>query len=512
MSEHFALGIDIGTTAVKVLLISGNGRIVMESSRGHDLFSEHSDWAEEDADIWWQNVQDAVREVAIKYPTEISQLWGIGVSGMVPALVFLDCNKKVLRKTIQQNDARCTEEIKELKEIFDQKELFKHTGGYTNQQHLLPRLLWVKKHEPEIYKKIWKVIGSYDYITYKLTGVLEVEKNWAVESGAYDIFQQKWIDEFFWKAGIDQSLVPDVYDSLQVVGYTGEQAALIGLPTGIKVIAGSADHVASALAAGIVDTGDLLIKFGGAGDVLYCINEVAPLEKMFFDYHVIQGKYLINGCTATSGSLLKWLVRNLLKEENPDAFKNFDREADDIPACSHGLVVLPYFLGEKTPLFDPEASGVICGLKLSTTREDIYHAVLESVIFSFKHHIDVLKESGYDPQNIMATDGGARSPLWCQIAADILGKPIKSFPNHPGSALGVAFAAGIASGVFTSWNEINKFLTEYRLYFPDSKNNSVYDEGYKIYRDVYESLKEENIFHRLTSLSTYAKEESKPEK
>lgn len=500
MAKRYALGIDIGTTAVKVLLISQDGKLVCEYSRPHDLISLYAGWAEERPDIWWSNVVSVLREFTSAYPEEAEKIASVGVSGMVPALVFLDSDGRVLRNSIQQNDARCIQEIQEIKEKIDQEQLFARTGGYTNQQHFLPRLLWVMRHEPDTLRKTTHILGSYDYITYRLTGVLQAEKNFAVESGLYDIREHCWIPEYLQLCDIRKEILPDVNDSTTVVGVTRNIQKETGLPDGIPVIAGSADHIASALAAGMTREGKLLIKFGGAGDILYCVDQVEPVSSLFWDEHVIPGKYMINGCTATSGSLLKWVVRKLFADSDADAFQKYDRLAQGIPAGSHGLILLPYFLGEKTPLFDPEAGGTLVGLKLSHTGEDIYHAALEAVIYSFRHHVEVLERAGYCPDFVAATDGGAKSSLWCQIASNVLKTPVRSYPSHPGSALGVAFTAGMGTGLFHDWDEIDKFLGEFRDYIPDPETGETYDRAYRIYRELYAALKDADVFHHIAEL------------
>lgn len=484
----YILGIDIGTTSVKTLLISGEGKIVEETSASHDLISLHPNWAEEDADIWWENTKKTLRFLREKHPEKMENVKGIGCSGMVPAIVLLDEKGRPVRKTIQQNDARAVEQIKKVTETLDQKALFRRTGGKTNQQHILPRLLWVKENEPEVWERTRMVMGSYDWIVYQLTGVCSLEKNWAAESGAMDIRSGQWLLDDLKMFGIDPGIFPQINESMTVVGGTKKEwESEFGIPEQTKVIAGSADHVASTLAAGIRKKDDLLIKFGGAGDILYCVDEIETNPKLFFDYHIVPGHYLLNGCMASSGSLVKWFTKDIIHED--EGFAKLDAQAMQVPSASEGLIILPYFLGEKTPIFDPTARGVLFGLTLSHTNGHIFRAILEAVIYGFRHHVEVLKEMGHEPKRIMATNGGAKSKFWCQIAADILGQPICSYPSHPGSALGVAFLAGMSVGVFRQWDEIEKFLTDSRVFIPDPKAVSVYDKAYQIYRNLYEQLR-----------------------
>lgn len=490
MKIGYALGIDVGTTSVKVVLISSEGRIVAESNKTHDLLSIHPNWAEERADLWWNNVISAVKELSEKQPEAIRQVACIGCSGMVPAIVMLDADGEPVRNTIQQNDARAMEQIDRLSAQIDQEMLYARTGGYTNQQHILPRLLWVKENEPEVWQRTACVMGSYDYILYKLSGVRSLEMNWAVESGAFDIRTREWIPEALDDYGVPSSLLPPVNESMSVVAHTSpEMEALMGLPGGIPIIAGGADHVSSTLAAGIVEEGDLLIKFGGAGDILYCTEEIQTSPKLFFDYHNVPGKYLINGCMAASGSLVKWFTKDIMGAGEPDILRKLDDEASKLSPASDGLVILPYFLGEKTPIFDPQARGVIYGLTLAHTKAHIFRAVLEAVIYGFRHHVEVIQEMGYRPKRIMATNGGAKSKFWCQIAADVLNSEICAFPSHPGSALGVAFMAGMRAGLFTDWEQIRLFLTDYAIYTPDSEAVKVYNKSYAIYRNLYTQLR-----------------------
>lgn len=488
--ERTVLGIDIGTTSVKAVLVSSNGKILDEVSAPHNLISEKSGWAEENANDWWNNTKKVICELKSRNGELFDAVECIGVTGMVPAIVMLDKNGEPIRNTIQQNDARCVKQIQEISEKIDQNELFNLTGGYTNQQHVLPRMLWVRENEPQIFAKMRYVLGSYDYIVYKLTGKMSVEMNWAVESGLFDIRNQKWLKWQMEMFDFNPEWFPKANPSGSIVGnVTASAANITGLKEGIPVIAGSADHVASTLSAGITKEGDLLIKFGGAGDILYCTEDIRTSPKLFFDYHIVPDKYLINGCMAASGSLVKWYLGDILDNYGGDALKELDEEASKLPPASDGLIILPYFLGEKTPIFDPNARGIMFGLTLSHTKAHIFRACLEAVIYGFKHHIDTIKEMGYNPKHIIATNGGSRSKFWCQIAADVLNKEVTAYPSHPGSALGVAFLAGMTSGMFSDWEEIHGFLQDFRKYTPNPNSAKIYEKSYKIYRNLYEQTK-----------------------
>ncbi|MFN3930083.1 MAG: FGGY-family carbohydrate kinase, partial [Thermoflexus sp.] len=222
--------------------------------------------------------------------------------------------------------------------------------------------------------------------------------------------------------------------------------------------------------------------------------------RLYIDYHDIPGRYLLNGCMAASGSLVKWFVTQVLGEEGGAAtYRRLDEEAAAVPPASEGLIVLPYFLGEKTPIFDPEARGIFFGLTLSHGRGHMFRAILEAVIYGFQHHLEVMRERGYPIRRVLATDGGVRSELWRQIAADVLGLPVEAHPSHPGSALGVAFVAGMGVGLFQDWAEIEAFAGPAYWNEPNPEAHRRYQEAYRLYRDLYEALKP--LFPRAGRLS-----------
>lgn len=491
------VGIDVGTTHTKGVLIGAGGAIHHETKRASDLLSPHANWAEMDPNQWWANTCSLGQELAAAAQDRGLSIAGIGVSGMVPALVLLDASGTPLRPSIQQNDARTTVEIAELKAAADESRFFQLTGGSINQQVMAPKLRWLVRHEPEAVRMAKTLMGSYDYIAFKLTGTVGVEHNWALESGLSDVRNRRWVPELVELAGIDASLLPAVRASHEVVGRVTDEAAVeTGLPAGVPVVAGVADHVASAFAAGVAEDGDLLIKFGGAGDVLYATEDLVTDPRLFIDYHVVPGRYLLNGCMATSGSMLKWLLRELLRadalaseDEGIDPFAALDARANGRPPGSHGIIVLPYFLGEKTPLHDPHARGTIVGLGLHHDRYDLYRAFLEAVVYGFRHHVDVLRERNLDVRRVLASDGGARSDVWLQIASDVLGVPVHRVSRHPGSSLGAAFVAAKAVGAIGSWDDIAAYVDVLSPFEPRPAAARVYDTAYGVYRESYERLK-----------------------
>lgn len=475
------LGIDIGTTATKVAVVDLDGAVVAEGVRTNQLISPHAGWAEEDPNLWWRNIC----ELCASLPTK--EVGAIGVSGMVPCVIPLDRARRHLRRSIQQSDARAHAEVRELAGTLNDADLLPRTGSSLTHQSVAPTALWLARNEPQVWAQTAAIVGSYDYITSRLTDVVIVERNWALESGLFDIRTEDWAPDICEAGGIDPALMPPVALATDVVGeVTAEAARSTGLTAGTPVIAGSADHVAAALAAGVVGSGQVLVKLGGAGDVLLASAEVVVDRRLYLDYHLVPRTWLPNGCMAASGSFIEWFARELA---GGIPLAQLDREAQDVPAGARGIVALPYLLGEKTPIHDPQARGVFYGLHLGHRRADMFRAVLEAVAYGFRHHFEVFDDLGYEVATVRVGDGGASSPLFTSVISNVLGRSLEPVLSRSGSALGVAFTAGIGAGLIADWDAISRFVSLGPRIEPDPATNDVYAEGYGLYRALYTALR-----------------------
>jgi len=489
------LGIDIGTTSTIGILIDDEGRTLALAQRPVDLCSERPGWAEEDPGQWWDNTCAIIGELLAKTGRTATDIAAVGVTGMLPALVLLDANGQLLRRSIQQSDGRTGREVAELVAEVDAAAFVQRTGNGVNQQLVAPKLRWLERHEPDVFGNIATVLGSYDYINGRLTGARVVERNWALESGFLDLASGRIDPDLVAFGHIDPVLLTPVKPSHEVIGEVTRAAAVAtGLAAGTPVVAGCADHVASAFVAGIRREGDLLIKFGGAGDILLATDRPKPDPRLFLDYHLVPGLFMPNGCMACSGAVLNWIVHELASSideaktlgESPHAY--LDRLAADLPPGAEGLILLPYFLGEKTPIHDPYARGTLVGLGLHHTIGHIWRAALEAVVFGFRHHVEVFEELGLSVRRVVASDGGAKSRVWMQIAADVLGRPIELLAGHPGSCLGAAYVAGVGTGSFAGWDEIARYVRPAGVVEPHPANSERYARHYALYRELYERL------------------------
>ncbi len=491
------LGFDIGTTSTIGILVDTEGAILALADRSVDLYAPRPGWAEEDPEQWWSNVCDLIPALLNDAGIEAGMIEAVGVSGMVPALVMLDDDGRPVRRSIQQSDGRTGREVEAIRQETDENRFLQRAGNGINQQLIAPKLRWLRQHEPEAVAQTHRILGSYDFIARRLTGADAVEKNWALEAGFFDLEQGRVAEDLIALGKIEPTLVPSVREGHEIIGSVSAKAAeATGLKAGTPVVAGAADHVASAFVAGVAEPGDFLIKFGGAGDVLLATAEPKPDSRLFLDFHTVPGLFMPNGCMVTSGSLLNWFIKTMGAGAAADAaaqgkspHAHLDRSAANTSAGAEGLVLLPYFLGEKTPIQDPIARGTFIGLGLHHDTHHLWRAVLESVCMGFRHHVEVARQIGYPVTRIIASDGGTKSPLWMQIAASSLGMPVQLLEGHPGSCLGAAYVAAMGIGAFPDWQQMTRFVQSAGIIEPETLDIPIYDEVYGVYRQTYEALK-----------------------
>lgn len=476
------LGIDLGTTGTKAILLDPSAGVVAEVTRPASLYSERPGFAEADTAQWWANVCSAIPELLDRAAASPGDVAGVATSGMVPAVVLLDGDGEPLGRALLQNDARAGREIAEVGASLAGLDLVALTGSALTQQSVAPTLLWFAHHEPDVRAATRSVAGSYDWLLRRLGAEPHVERNWALESGLFDLDGEP-VMPVFDAAGIEATLVPPVAQPGTVVGAVSSAAASeCGLAAGTPLVVGGADHVLSAYAAGLSVPGDLLIKLGGAGDILIVSARPFTDARLYLDAHPVPDLWLPNGCMATSGSLIRWLQALL---GGPDLLE-LDAEAEARPAGD--VLCLPYFLGEKSPLHDPDLRGAFVGLHLGHDRGAMYRAVLEAVAFGFRHHVEVLAERGLEIGQVRVTNGGSRSVLWKQIHADVLGRELSPVVDHPGASLGAALAAGIGTGLIEDWAAVERFVRLGDPVVPRRELVRDYDDAYALWRKLGDAL------------------------
>ena len=492
------LGLDIGTTSTIGILMRLPGEVLGIASRPVTLHSPHPGWSEETPADWWDNVCAITQELMQRSGVGPSTIKAIGTTGMLPAVVLLGEGGDVLRPSIQQSDGRCGVEVEDLRREVDEASFIRRAGNGINQQLVAAKLRWIEKHEPDVFRRIGTVFGSYDYINFRLTGERRIEQNWALEAGFVDITTHQLADDLVGLAHVPLDAVPAKAASHEVIGaVTAEAARATGLAIGTPVVGGAADMIASAFAAGVKAPGDVMLKFGGSVDILVASDQVRLDPRLYLDYHLIPGLFMPNGCMSTGGSGLNWFAQTFAGGERAAAaaagltiHQHLDRLAALRPAGAEGVTIVPYFLGEKTPIHDPDARGVIDGLTLSHDLGHLWRALLESYAYALRHHLEVLRDVGHEPRRFLAFDGGAQSDLWMQIVADVIGAPVETLAGHPGSCLGAAWTAAVGVGLVSDWAGVDRFVSPGKRYAPDHARADIYRGGYARYRAIYQRLSE----------------------
>ncbi|MGH6874747.1 MAG: FGGY-family carbohydrate kinase, partial [Aestuariivirgaceae bacterium] len=467
------LGLDVGTTSTIGILIDDAGRTLGVASRPVTLYAQYANWAEEDTEEWWRNAGEIVRELVTRSGVSADKISGAGVTGMLPVVILVDENGMSLRRSIQQNDARAITELETLHRRMDENDFVSLTGTGYSQQLIGPKLAWLRAREPEVFQKVRYVMGASDYITSRLTSTFQVEHNWALESGLVNLSTGRYDERLLESSQVDPRILPPIRKSHEIVGsITPRSAAHLGISPGIPVVAGCADHVASAFVCGAANNGDLVIKFGGAADILLSSDKAVADRRLYLDHHIVPGLFFSNGCMAAGGNLLNWIADHWAGGEVSSAASAgltlhqwLDRMATPVET---ELLFLPYILGEKTPLMDPYARGTMIGFGLHQTLGDVWRAALEGIVFGMRHHVETFAENRLTVSRVLATDGGAASDLWLQIAADGLELPVTRVDRHPGSCLGAAFIAAIATGAIHDWGRIGSYVTEGRTFRPNT--------------------------------------------
>ena len=498
------LGIDAGTTSTKVVLADPLtadplAAVVAQASAPAALSSPHPGWAEAETAQWWANVCLLVPQVLREAGVTAADVAAVAATGMVPAVIPADAGGRPLRPAILQNDTRAKDEVREIAAALPGLDFTGLTGSALTQQSVAPTLLWLARQEPDVWARTATVLGSYDWLAVALGARPHVERNWAIESGLYALSDGSFLDPLLdWldRAGINRAVLPPAADPGTVVGaVSAAAAAQTGLLPGTPIVVGGADHVLSAYAAGLSSPGDWLVKLGGAGDILVVTGEVLVDQRLYLDAHPRQGLWLPNGCMATSGSLIRWF------QSVSGGTSVAELEAEAATAGPAELVCLPYFLGEKSPLHDPDLRGAFLGLHLGHTRGDLYRSILEGIAYGFRQHAQIFAERGVRlRETARVSNGGSKSRVWKQILADALGVALEPILDHPGAALGAALAAAVGAGLLPDWAAAADLVTIGDPIEPDTSLKDRYAEVYQVYLDAGVALTP--ISHRLALRSS----------
>lgn len=499
---EYLIGIDLGTSGTKTVLFDTEGRAVASKTVEYPMSQPKNGWAEQEPRDWWRAVYETARFVLAQSGTDAKSVRGVGISGQMHGLVLLDKDGEVLRPAILWCDGRTGEECREITETVGKQRLIAITANPALPGFTAGKILWVRKHEPEIWARARHILLPKDYIRYMLTGVFATEVSDASGMNLLDVPRRKWSGEMLEKLSIDEDMLGKMFESSDVTGaVTAEAAALTGLAEGTPVVGGAGDNAAAAVGTGVVSAGKAFTTIGTSGVIFAHSDKVTidPQGRVHTFCAAVPGAWTVMSCTLAAGLSLKWFRDNLCAGETADAEKRgidpyiiMDAEAEKSGIGANRLLFLPYLMGERSPLLDEKARGAFIGLSAMHTRGDMIRAVLEGVAYSQRQCLDILRGMGVAANDMMACGGGAKSPLWRQMLADVYGIGVgTSKAASEGPALGAAILAGVGTGVYASAAEAcGKIVRRDSLCEPDASRGAEYEKFYRVYEKLYPALRE----------------------
>ena len=484
----YLLALDIGTSACKGALFDLEGRAVQTADCPYPTGYPHPGWAEQDPEDWWAAVCKVTRTLIDAAGVAPSDIAAVGVDGQSWAMVALDRDGSVLLPSPLWTDNRAAEACGRIRKEIGEEALHRVCGNPLMPGYTTPKVLWYRDHYPELYAATRVILQSNGFIVQRLTGLCSQDVSQGYGWYCFRSDTERWDRDMARALGIEPALLPELYACHDIVGTVTEAAAKqTGLIAGIPVAAGGLDAAASTLGVGVTENGETQEQGGQAGGMSICIDQYAADPRLILGFHVVPGRWLLQGGTTGGGGALKWLRETLCPELS---FEEMSELAMTAPAGSGGVTFLRYMAGERSPVWNPDACGVFFGLNFGVTRGQIIRACMEGVAYALRHNLETADAAGARAGTLRAMGGSANSRIWTQIKADVTGCRIEVPASDTATTLGAATLAGIGTGVWQSFEEAaEKTVRVKRTFVPDPGPKAVYDRGYGTYRELYENLK-----------------------
>jgi xylulokinase len=483
--QELLLGVDVGTTATKAVLVDTSGHIISQGRAEYPTKYLQAGWVEQDPNDWWLSFCQAV-EIA-QAGASGAKISGIAISAQAPTLIAVDANGVPVRNAMIWMDRRAQAEADELASQFSN--ISQLTGNRADPYYVAAKIKWLIKNEPANYEKTKYFLQIPGFLNYKLTGKFGIDSAHASLLQLRNADNSKWSDEVIKFVGVSEDKFPQIANSIVLQGevLSNNQSKIAA---GTPVYFGSVDGCSAALEAGVIDPG-VVAEMTGTSTVLLMPTDGNNFNDAFVAIeHAIAGRQLRLGAMVASGASVAWLQQNILKGEQ--SVEQLSKDAQDVAPGSEGLIFLPYMMGERSPIWHTNARGVFFGLSLTTTPAMMFRAVLEGTAFALAHNVEIGKASGIKIDEIRSIGGGSKSGLWNQIKADVLGMPIAVLEDSVGAAVGDAYLAGMGSGLFKDIRQTLKTNVKIEARFtPDQKVHAYYQERYARFRSLYESIKDE---------------------
>ncbi|MGM0365373.1 MAG: xylulokinase [Actinomycetota bacterium] len=509
MKNH-TMGIDIGTTSTKTILIDENGNVIASATEDYPLDVPKAGWAEQKPEDWYEATTNTIKKVIGKSNTNPEDIKAIGLSGQMHGSVFLDKDGGVIRPAILWCDQRTEKQCREIYGIFGYKNFIKLSFNKALPGFTAPKILWLRENEPENYKKVAQILLPKDYVRFMLSGIFATEVSDAAGTVMLDIAKRDWSDEILEGLSIDRQLLPPVHESPVISSKISKKTAdLTGLLEGTPIVGGASDNAAGAIGSGIIREGLVSDSIGTSGVVFASSDKPSydPEGRVHAFCHAVPGKWHFTGVTLSAAGSLKWYYEGFgpneeFKRKYPDkkGYELLNKQAESVEPGSESLIFLPYLSGERTPHGDPYARGVFFGISYRHTQDHFVRAIMEGVSFSQLDCLEIIKEQNIEADKVIMFGGGAKSKVWRQILADILDTRIVTLNIEEGPAYGAALLAGVGAGIYedveTACSRTIKEVSENN---PLPENLSRYKEVYDVYKSLYSSLKQE--YRKLEGIS-----------
>jgi len=502
----YLLGIDLGTSSLKSILIDTEGQVKAIASKSYQFLSPINGYAEHDPEEWWRACCNTIQEVMHKTGIVSGQIAGVSFSGQMHGVVMLDRDDQVIRPAILHCDARSSAQVHRIETALGRERTKELVMNPIYTGFLLPSLLWVRDIEPENYEKILHVMLPKDFLKFRMTGEISSDYSDASATLAFDIRTNCWSEEILKEFQLSGEMFPDCYDTTAVVGNVSHSAAkLTGLSTGTPVIAGGGDQVMQGIGNGVVAEGAASVNIGSSGQVSFQSNSPilnpALSTNTFCGYK--KGRWITMGAIMNAGLSLKW-INGILGNLEYDVL---NREGAAVDPGSGGVIFLPYLNGERTPHLNPNISGEFIGLNLNTARPQLIRAVMEGVAYALAQCKEVCEGLGLHAESMVASGGGARSAVWLQIQSDIYGVPLQVADIKEQAGMGAAIAAGVGAGIYKDIEEGCRQVVRYqdRIIEPDTGNHRIYQEYYQIYKEAYTANRE--VLEKVTQMGRATEKE-----
>ena len=484
----YYIGVDLGTSSIKLLLVDETGQIWHTVAKDYPLSFPQPGWSEQDPALWWQALEQGIPELLQGF--DAAQVAGIGTGGQMHGLVALDATDQVIRPAILWNDGRTFREVEYLNNTIGKEHLSALTANIAFAGFTAPKLLWMRQNEPENFRRIRRIMLPKDYIKYKLTGVHCCDYSDASGMLLLDVQHKRLSKEMLDICGITEAQMPLLYESFQCVGtLLPEVAAKLGLPESVKVCAGAGDNAAAAVGTGVVGAGGCNISLGTSGTIFISSDKfgVDPYNGLHAFAHA-DGGYHLMGCMLSAASCNKWFMENILGTED---YVGLQAQIGPEKLGHNHVYFLPYLMGERSPINDTSARGTFIGMTMDTSQSDMLQAVLEGVAFAIRDSFEIARSLGIAIPRSMICGGGSKSPLWCQIIADVLGIPLDIPVTEQGPGYGGAILAMVACGVYDTVQAAVADLIHIKgTVMPDQERMPLYEERYQQFRQIYPACRE----------------------